>query len=383
LLFHTVISIPFYYIIKSNLISKMKLRNYQKRIADVAVRTNTVVLLPTGAGKTFIAAEAISRIGGLGLFFVPTIPLVSQQAAALRSRPNMPTVEEFHGEKPVPRNHFSVLVTTPKAFHTAQSRGEEIFSWDRFRVVVFDEVHHVIKNHPYRVLAFGLRESGCKPRIIGLTASLTYSVDKIGKSVSKLCKELQISCIEHADDRELREGGYKGSGRGVVAEVRLPQIDPRTDTVPRGERKPHLMHATFFSRIHHSEATPFSRKLVAIIRNLEKKVQSVDGGFESPLKSASLKKWGKYTNGRVHMHPYYDQLQHWYEALRLLVTSWEEGEDAVVSLLRLMGCYNASSWPDETTALVNDFFRTQPSTFVRFENLCTVFGAFWSCNNAS
>lgn len=350
----------------------MALRNYQKRIADVAMRTNTIVLLPTGAGKTFIAAEVISRIGGLALFFVPTIPLVSQQAAALRSRPNMPNVEEFHGEKPVPHNDFSVLVTTPKAFHTAQSRGEEVFSWDRFSVVVFDEVHHVIKHHPYRALSFGLRESGCKPRIVGLTASLTYSVDKIGKSVGKLCKELQISCIEHAGDRELREGGYKGSGRGVVAEVRLPQVDPRTDTVPIGERKPHLMHATFFSRIHHSKSTPFSRKLVAIIRKLETKVQRVDGGFESPLTSASLKTWGKYANGRVHVHPYYDQLQHWYEALRLLVTSWEEGEDTAVILLRMMGCYNASFWPDEITALVNNFFRTQPSSFVRFENMCTV-----------
>lgn len=338
------------------------------------MRINTVVLLPTGAGKTFIAAEVISRVGGLALFFVPTIPLVGQQAAALRSLPNMPTVEEFHGEKLVPRNDFSILVTTPKAFHTAQTRGEELFSWDRFGVVVFDEVHHVIKNHPYRVLALGLRESGWKPRIIGLTASLTYSVkaDKIAKSVSKLCKELQISCIEHADDRELREGGYKGSGRGAVAEVRLPQVHPRTDIVPRGERKPHLMHTTFFSRIGRSEASPFSRNLVAIVRNLEDVVRSVDGGFKSPLKSASLKIWGKYANGRVSMHPYYNHLQHWYEALRFLVTSWEEGEDAVLTLLRMMGCHDASSWPDDTTALVDDFFRTQPSSFVRFENLCAV-----------
>ena len=358
----------------SNHILKMSLRNYQVRIADVSMRENTVVLLPTGAGKTFIAADVISRIGGMSLFFVPTIPLVGQQAAALRSRPNMPIVEEFHGEKSIPRYDFSVLVTTPKAFHTAQSRGEKTFSWDRFSVVVFDEVHHVIKNHPYRALALGLRESGCKPRIVGLTASLTYAVTagRIAKSVGKLCKELQISCIEHADDRELREGGYKGSGRGVVAEVRLPNVDLRTDIVPRGERKPHLMHATFFNRINSSGATSFSRELVAIIRNLEKVVQSVDGGFKSPLKSSSLKKWGQYANGRVCIHQYYNDLQHWYEALRLLVTSWEEGEDAAIMLLRMTGCQDAMSWPDDTTALVDDFFKTQSISFVRFENMCKV-----------
>ena len=41
--------------------SLISLRNYQKRIVNVAMTTNTVVLLPTGAGKTFIAAEVISR----------------------------------------------------------------------------------------------------------------------------------------------------------------------------------------------------------------------------------------------------------------------------------------------------------------------------------
>ncbi len=357
----------------------IQLRNYQKRIADVAMEQNTVVLLPTGAGKTFIAGSVIARIGGIAVFFVPTIPLVSQQATALRSLPKMPTVEEFHGEKPVPRNNpFSVLVSTPKAFHTAQSRGEKLFQWDRFSAVIFDEVHHVIKNHPYRHLAFGLKESGCKPRIIGLTASLTYcsgSADKIAKSVDRLCKELQISCIEHADDRELREGGYRGSVRGAIAEVRKhPNVDIRQDIVPRGERKPHLMHATFFDRIGTSKGTSFSREFVAIIRSMEEVMRGVDNSFRSPLKNASLKKWGNYANERVALHPYYDQLQHWYEALRLLVTSWEEGEDAVVMLLHMMNCNETSSqcWPDETTALINSFFRKQPSSFARFENMTKI-----------
>ena len=338
----------------------------------MAKRENTVVLLPTGAGKTFIAADVISQIGGSALFFVPTIPLVSQQAAALRSRPNMSMVEEFHGEKPVPRNNFRILVTTPKAFHTAQVRGEASFSWNRFNTVVFDEVHHVIKNHPYRNLALGLRESGLKPRIIGLTASLTYSVDRIERNVAELCKELQISRLEHAEDEELREGGYRGAGRGVLAEVRLPTANQRSDIVPRDQRKPHLMHATFFQRIKNVEAASFSRKLVSIIRKLEDVVHSVDSSFESPLNSASLKKWGKYANERVSIHPYYDGLQHWYEALRLLVISWEEAEDAAMMFLRMMGCDQQPSWPDEASSLVEGFFRDQPSLFIRFENMCSV-----------
>jgi len=286
----------------------------------------------------------------------------------------MPTVEEFHGDKSIPRNSFSILVSTPKAFHTAQSQGEQLFSWDRFGVVVFDEVHHVIKHHPYRVLALGLKESGCKPRVIGLTASLTYAVgaNKITRSVDQLCKELQISRIEHADDNELREGGYKGSGRGAIAEMRLPHVGSRTDIVPRGQRKPHLMHPTFFNRIESSEATSFSQEIFVIIQKIEESVKRVDTGFTSPLKSLSLKKWGKYANERIHLHPYYNQLQHWYEALRLLVVSWEEGEDAVMMFLRMSDCCDESVWPNEIASTLNAFFRSRRTSFVRFDNMYSV-----------
>ena len=161
----------------------MHLRSYQKRIAAACVRANTVVLLPTGAGKTLIAAESImllwyaSNNVAKTLFLVPTIPLVAQQAAALRAHPDMPTVGEYNGELSMPLG-FSVLVTTPKAFETCQDRvlhpppppsrystplsatphspvqGEPTFAWSQFSTVVFDEVHHVIKDHPYRYVYF-------------------------------------------------------------------------------------------------------------------------------------------------------------------------------------------------------------------------------------
>lgn len=58
---------------------------YQSRIADVCERENTLVVVPTWAGKVVIAAEVIKRSRPSALFIVPTQTLVEQQARPLRS----------------------------------------------------------------------------------------------------------------------------------------------------------------------------------------------------------------------------------------------------------------------------------------------------------
>ena len=343
----------------------LRLRPYQERIARVCGECNTIVLLPTGSGKTLIAAHAILKIGVRELFLVPTIPLVAQQAAAMRSVSSMPPVGEYHGELGIPIG-FSILVSTPKAFQMAQQRGVESFQWYCFDTLVFDEVHHVIKDHPYRHLAMSLRSSGKVPRVVGLTASLTYAVGRRGieKNVQKLCDELRIEKIEHASDDELLHGGYLGARRGAVAEVRLPDVYATVGVVVAPEdRKPHLMHTTFFGRVSNGTATPFGLRLVARIRSMELEVGTVDTGFVSPIKSASLRSWGEYAHVRRGKSVIYGKLEHWYEALRLFVVSWEEAEDAAITFLRMM-FQNKD---------LNPFLLSCPDTFSRFDNMCRVF----------
>lgn len=69
-------------------VQKMSLRPYQSRIVREVFGQNSIVLLPTGAGKTHIAAEVMRQSlvepgRGKGLFLVPTVLLVEQQVGGL------------------------------------------------------------------------------------------------------------------------------------------------------------------------------------------------------------------------------------------------------------------------------------------------------------
>ena len=104
------------------------------------------------------------------------------------------------------------------------------------------QVYHVLKEHPFRKLALELRKAPAPPRILGLTASLTYAVNepKIKKDVARICKELQVQYLPYVSEEELRQDGY--TTLGTQAEV-LPYQVPSGCTassgvVPVEQRRP-------------------------------------------------------------------------------------------------------------------------------------------------
>jgi hypothetical protein len=312
----------------------VSLRAYQSRIVDEVTQENTIVVLPTGSGKTLIAAEAVVRLGTPALFLVPTCLLVEQQAAAVRSWTGK-KVGEYMGSKALPES-FDVLVSTPEAFLRAQA-SRPTLHWSAFKLVIFDEVHHCADRHPYAKAAAKLRklEGDLAPHVLGLSASLTYAVgeDAVKNSVDRLCSMLRVTHIATvADEKELRAGGYTGPV-ARSAELSLPVLASPTDgngVLPHAERKPHRMADTFFERIQSGSATLFSRNLMECIRALEAQVAS--NAFTSPLLTHKVAEWGAIAKKTA------PALEAWYEALRLLVVSWEEADDAAVTFLRMSGC---------------------------------------------
>ena len=283
------------------------------------------------------------------VFLVPTRNLVEQQAQAVRRWCTELRVKEYMGTLAVPSSDsFNVLVATPDAFRRLQMQQEAGFGWKRFCICVFDEVHHVLKDHPYRKLAQSLRRSSSNVQVVGLSASLTYAVGEadVRRALQRMCDDLGLEGMVSVDDAELRAGGYTPPH----GEVELVTVSAQPEgVVPVDERRPHLLHKTFFDRVERGEATEFAMNLVAVVRALEQVAREYDATFGSPLEKPSLSAWETYANQLANnkkldaQRPFFELLENWYVALRLLVTTWEEQEELVWHWLRLQGALAAVS----------------------------------------
>lgn len=337
------------------------LRPYQVRVVEDVGQDNAIVKMPTGSGKTLVAAECIRRCLSQrardqsekkwAVFFVPTCDLVEQQAVVLRKWCGQEGVAEFRaaeymaGAQVPSLSLHEAVVATPEAFRRLQMRNSD-FGWHRVAIVVFDEVHHVLKDHPYRHLAHGLRshvegsqQVDEKPQVLGLSASLTYAVGDadVQRALQGLSRDLGLVRMLNVDDDELRRGGYDPPGQAV--EIAHPCVLPE-GIAPEAERKPHLMHQVFFSRIKTQQATPFAHLLIRVVEGLEVVTRSRVPDFTSPLRQGQrLAAWEELAHDlcRRERDPTtkacLEQLEVWYVALRVLVQTWEEQEQIVLHWL--------------------------------------------------
>lgn len=118
-----------------------------------------VVVLPTGAGKTFVAAMAIHETGLWTLAVVPTIDLLQQWRVALASALSL-AADEIGifggGEKDI--KPITVITYDSAALYPRELR--------HFGMLIFDECHH-LPAPTYRLIA----ESAFTPIRLGLSAT--------------------------------------------------------------------------------------------------------------------------------------------------------------------------------------------------------------------
>ena len=174
-------------------------RAYQVNIARACLERSTLVVLPTGMGKTVVAAmviaEVLRRKGGKVLFLAPTKPLVEQHAASLRKVLIVDRIALFTGEATSPEEREllwrenKIIVSTPQVIRN-DVRAERI-SLDEVSLVVFDEAHRAVGDYAYVDVAATYKEVPGR-LVLGMTASPGSSAEKI----LEVCGNLGITAVE-------------------------------------------------------------------------------------------------------------------------------------------------------------------------------------------
>jgi ERCC4-related helicase len=185
-------------------------REYQRRIAEVATSTNTLVVLPTGLGKTIIAimvaAEMLKRYPeSKVMVLAPTRPLVLQHLRAFVAELKLPegsmialtgTVDP--GERELLWMKSRIVFATPQTVYNDVRHGR--VSLRDVVLAVFDEAHRSVKDYTYTKLATAYRESAERPLIMGLTASPGASKEKVNEIKRNLFIEAVEARSEESDD---------------------------------------------------------------------------------------------------------------------------------------------------------------------------------------
>jgi len=161
-------------------------REYQATIARAGAEHQTLVVLPTGLGKTAIAlrvaAEYLLRDPTRSiLFLAPTRPLVVQHAREVERALFAPPPLVLTGAiAPERRAELlrppQVVVATPQVVANDLASGE--FPIATFSLVVFDEAHRGVGDYPYVTIARAARERG-PLRVLAMTASPGGSLARI------------------------------------------------------------------------------------------------------------------------------------------------------------------------------------------------------------
>jgi superfamily II DNA or RNA helicase len=141
---------------------KLTPRSYQREAVAAWLRNGGrgVVELPTGAGKTVVAFEAIARLGVRTLVVVPTIELLRQWRVGIAEQLSLPLDEVGiigGGE----RRLADITVITYDSAAMPRRR------LDRFGLLVFDEAHH-LPAQSYSTIA----RKAVAPWRLGLSATL-------------------------------------------------------------------------------------------------------------------------------------------------------------------------------------------------------------------
>ena len=183
-------------------IDELEDRLYQSNISKACLEQSTLVILPTGMGKTVVAIRImIERLDkGKILLMAPTKPLAQQHFDFFNKFLDA-SVSLFTGAIPpterVPLwSSSQVIISTPQVISKDIEAGRA--SLDDFSLVIFDEAHRAVGNYAYVSIGKHYSNVAENHLSIGMTASPGSSKPEI----IRLCRDLGITAVENRDEND-------------------------------------------------------------------------------------------------------------------------------------------------------------------------------------
>ena len=223
-------------------------RLFQLELAASALQASTLVVLPTGLGKTVVALMVlIARLNrGKVLFLAPTKPLVEQHASFLENvLADSTIVASFTGEiLPERRKEMweeaKIVVSTPQVIENDLLSRR--ISLRDVSCIIFDEAHRAVGNYAYVYIAERYGREGTDRLVLGITASPGSSLERI----EEVCGNIGATRIETKTEADPDVSPFVHQREIEVVKVAVPPEIQRVRSLleevleERGEALDHL-----------------------------------------------------------------------------------------------------------------------------------------------
>uniref|UniRef100_A0A182R5E4 Dicer-2 n=1 Tax=Anopheles funestus TaxID=62324 RepID=A0A182R5E4_ANOFN len=186
-------------------------RSYQTQLKEICMAKNTIVYLPTGSGKTFIALMVMKEIsyqvqnkiedGGKRTFFLANTVALAKQQAQFFVRHLPFNVKLYTSEVNVDawksdrwHKEFSegqIIISTAQILLDVLRHG--YMNPSNINLIVFDECHRAVGQHPMHAIMKEIFAAPAKdrPRIMGLSGTLLYKELKMPTQVPAELERLE------------------------------------------------------------------------------------------------------------------------------------------------------------------------------------------------
>lgn len=198
-------------------------RQYQFDIVKTSLIQNTLVCIPTGLGKTFIASVIMYNyhlwFKGKIFFLAPTKPLVNQQVSAfnrlfkglksveITGKQSITTRKKYYSE-------YKIFFMTPQTLDN-DLKNCIVQTPEDTSLVIFDEAHKAQKNYSYVGVVNKLTENKGLFRIIGLTASPGTNRE----TVQNVIDSLRITAVELRTEQDEEIKKFSHEKKIQIAEI--------------------------------------------------------------------------------------------------------------------------------------------------------------------